>query len=131
MRSVFMCVCVLAALAAANAMAAKGIGDLTEAERKQLNEWMAERVSTMIGAGKLEREIEGAWVNTKYTSPEIEELRDTYRELQRQLVKTEQDLRQKVVALPALREKKQKLTEMQARVKELTDKVEEKVSLPK
>ncbi|MDD4622242.1 MAG: hypothetical protein PHG71_03300, partial [Kiritimatiellae bacterium] len=60
-----------------------------------------------------------------------EALRKTYRELQRQLVKTEQDLRQKVVELQALREKQQKLKELQARVKELTDKVEEKVSLPK
>ena len=131
MRPVFVCVCALAALSAVNAVAAKSIGDLTEVERKQVNGWMAERVSTMISAGKLESELEGAWVNAKYTSPEIEALRKTYRELQRQLVKTEQDLRQKVVELPALREKQQKLKELQARVKELTDKVEEKVSLPK
>jgi hypothetical protein len=131
MRAGFTYVCVVMVLVAVNAMAAKGIGNLSEAERKQVNEWMAERVSTMISANKLAGELASAWKDPEHTSPEIEELRKIYWKLQQQLIKTEQDLRQKVAELPALREKQQQLKELQDRTKELTDKVEEKVSLPK
>lgn len=131
MRVAIMCVCFLMALAAGRAVAAKSIAELSEAERKQVNEWMVERARTIVSVSKLESEMENAWEHTKYSSPEIDALRAKYRELQAQLVNTQNEMRQKVLELPELRDKRQQLAELKGKVKELTDKVEEKVSLPK
>ncbi len=131
MRVAIMCVCFLTVLTAGRAVAAKSIAELSEDERKQVNELMVERVQTIVSVSKLESEMESAWENTKYSSPEIDELRKKYRELQAELVNKQHELRKKIMDLPELRDKRQKLEDLKGRVKELTDKVEEKVSLPK
>ena len=107
---------------------AQDFSGLSEEARKTVNAWMAERAKTEINVIKLERELDGAWGNSKYSSPEIDQARKEYQELRMQLVNKEQELRRKVVALPALRTKQQKLDELKARMQELTDKIESEVN---
>ncbi len=121
---------IIMAFAAASGRA-QDFSGLSEEGRKAVNALMAERAQTEISALKLERELEGAWGNANYSSPEIDKMRKEYQDLRRQLVSKEQELRQKVVELPALRAKQLKLEELKTRVKELTGKIEGTASLPK
>jgi len=102
---------------------AQDLSKLTEAQKKQLNDWMAERAERMIAAHRLESELNQAADNPANTSPEIEALRQRRQELLNELSRVQAELHDKVMALPALREKRAKLEQERQRIKELSDKV--------
>jgi len=106
--------------------AAADLSNLSEGERKQLNEWMAKRAELMIEANKVEREVGSAWQNSSYTSAEVEALRKQYRGLQDDLLRTQRAIQDKVLELPALQSKTNTLATMRASAKELSKKIAEK-----
>lgn len=69
--------CVVAGclIGVAGLLVAQDLSKLTEAQRKQLNDWMAERAERMIAVHRLEGELAQAVNDTANTSPEIEALR--------------------------------------------------------
>lgn len=105
---------------------AQDFSKMTDAERKQVNDWMAERAEQMIEAHKLESELTQAWMSTAYSAPEIVALRTRYQEQMQALAATQQALEKKVSEIPAVREKRSRLDAMKIRVRTLTKKVEEK-----
>jgi len=106
--------------------AAQDVSKLSEAERKQVNEWMAERAETMIGAHKLEVEVQEAWGNLAYSSPEVDALRARYRELQAELTRTQFELQKKVKEIPAIQEKVRQIDEAKKKELDLAKRIEEK-----
>lgn len=106
---------------------AQDYSKLSETERKQVNGWLAERAEVLVGAHKIEAEINQAWGNPKYTSPEVEALRDKYRELQHELSMTQLKLQKKVEELPAVQERRRQLEGEKKRAQALAKKVEQKV----
>lgn len=110
----------------AGTLSAQDFSRLSEAERKQVNDWMAERVEHMIAANKLENELSRAWTLPTNTSPEIEVLRKRCMELQQQLADAQAELKQKVLELPALQEKQKTLAQERQSIQDLTKKVKEK-----
>jgi chromosome segregation ATPase len=99
---------------------------LSDADRKQVNEWMAQRAETMVNARKLDNELRAAWSNPSYTSPEVEKLRARYRELQEELAKAQREIQEKVREVPALQPKVLQLQEMAKKVQEFDKKISEK-----
>ncbi len=99
---------------------------LSDAERKQVNDWMSERAETMIQAHKLEGEVLEAWGNTRYSSAEVDALRARYRELQQELTRTQQELQKKVLEIPAVKEKARQLDEAKKKEQELSKKIADK-----
>jgi len=128
MQQIFMFVFLCLALAAAGRATAQDLSKLSEADRKQVNAWMAERSQTMISAHKLDVEIREAWVNDAYSSPELNALRARYRELQSELNRTREKLSEKVQELPAVQEKKRQLGELKKKEQELAKRVDEKTA---
>ena len=117
--------CMVAAclIGAVGLLVAQDLSKLTEVQKKQLNDWMAERAERMLAAHRLEGELNRAVNDTTHTSPEIEALRKRCQELQDELSRTQIELRKKVMALPALQEKNAKLEQERQRISELSDKV--------
>ena len=105
---------------------AQDFSKLTDLERKQVNDWMAERAEQMIESHKLESELTQAWMSTAYSAPEIVALRTRYQELIQALAETQHALEKKVSELPEVREKQSRLDAMKMRVRELAKKVDEK-----
>ncbi len=103
--------------------AAQDFSKLDEAGLKQYNQWMAERAEKMVAAHRLGQELEEAWGNLKYATPEIDALRTRYRELQQQLALTQRELKKKVEEVPAVQEKRKKLDDESKRIQELTKKI--------
>ncbi len=106
--------------------AAQDLSKLSAAERKQVNAWMAERAETMIGAHKLEVEVQEAWGNTAYSSPEVDALRARYRELQAELSRAQFELQKKVKELPSLQEKVRQIDEAKKKELDLGKRIAEK-----
>ncbi|MDR2849554.1 MAG: hypothetical protein LBW77_03310 [Verrucomicrobiota bacterium] len=125
MRWVFVCVA-----GAAGFLWAQDISKLSDDDRKQLNDWMLERVERMGSAHRLEGELAQAWGDEKYTSPEIEALRQRCRELQDELGRAQEALRKKVLELPELQEKQKRLAQERESVQALSKKVKEKTGAP-
>jgi len=113
-------------LNATGVLMAQDFAKLSEVDRKQVNDWLAERAETMVVAHKLAGEISQAWSNDKFSSPEVEALRKRYRELQQELVRTQLELQKKVQEVPAFVEKQRQLDAANRSVQELTKKVSEK-----
>ncbi len=107
----------------AGLLVAQDLSKLTEAQRKQLNDWMAERAERMIAVHRLEGELAQAVNDTANTSPEIEALRKRCQELQNELSRAQADLQKKVLALPALQEKRTKLEQERQSINEISNKV--------
>jgi len=128
MRRVFCWVSVCVCLSVCARLAgAEELSKLSEADRKQVNEWMDQRAMAMIDAHKLESELNATWSNAAYTSPEIETLRARYSELQQELLRTQREIQKKVREVPALKAKVLQLEEMKRRQQELSKKIAEKV----
>ena len=126
MRALFMCVIFwMVIVGHAGLLMAQDFSKLSEAERKQVNDWMAERAKTMIDAHKLEGEIDQAWADTKYSTPEVDALRKRYLELQQELIRTQEELRKKVREIPAVLEKRHQLDEAKKDIQKLSKKVSE------
>lgn len=102
---------------------AQDVSKLDEAAKKQYNAWMAERAEKMVSAHRLEKELDEAWGDFKYTTPEIDALRTRFRELQQELARTQRALQEKVEAVPAVREKRKQLDEAKGRIQELASKI--------
>ena len=127
MKAFFWSVSLAALLAGGAGVArAQDFSKLTEPERKQVNGWLAERAEVLVDAHRLETEINRAWADAKYTSPEVEALRARYRELQHELGQTQLKLQKMVAEMPALQEKRRQLDEAQKKALELAKKVEKK-----
>ena len=105
---------------------AQDLSKLSDADRKQVNVWMAERVEKMLVVHRLEEEIGQAWGNEKFTSPEVEKLRARYRELQAELLHTQIELQKKVLEVPAIQEKTRQLDAAKKQAEDLARKVKEK-----
>ncbi len=117
--------CVVAGclIGVAGLLVAQDLSKLTEAQRKQLNDWMAERAERMIAVHRLEGELAQAVNDTANTSAEIEALRKRCQELQNELSRAQADLQKKVLALPALQEKRTKLEQERQSINEISNKV--------
>lgn len=124
MRAVkWTCMAAACLIGAAGLLMAQDLSRLTEAQRKQLNDWMAERAERMLLAHRLEGELNRAVHDTANTSPEIETLRKRCQELQSELSRAQAELKKKVMALPALQEKRTKLEQERRCIDELSGKV--------
>ncbi len=110
-------------IGAVGQLGAQDLSKLTDAQRKQLNAWMAERAERVINAHQMEGELTHAVNDTAHTSPEIEVLRKRSQDLQDELSRVRTDLQKKVMALPALQEKKSALEQERKRINELSGKV--------
>ncbi len=104
---------------------------LSDEERKQLNEWMSERAERMLNAHKLNSEVHQAWADNKHTSPEIEKLRQRYKELQLELTRLQAQIQAKVLELPELKEKQKELGEENETVEKLSKGIKEKIEATK
>ena len=126
MRAFSICVfCLLTIVGHVGFGMAQDFSKLSEAERKQVNDWMAERAKTMIDAHKLESVIDQAWADTKYSTPEVDTLRKRYRELQQELARTQEELRKKVREVPEIQEKQRQLDEAKKDIQKLSKRVTE------
>jgi chromosome segregation ATPase len=114
-----------AAICAPRADAAEA-SKLSEADRKLVNEWMAQRAELVVEAHRVERDVQQAWLDPAHTSPDVEKLRARLRELQQELVRAQDALQQKVRELPAVQAKVRQLEEMRAKAQELNKKIVDK-----
>ena len=105
---------------------AQDFSALSDAERKQVNGWMAERAAILADAHQIETELEQAWGNPQFTSPEVEAQRGRYRQLQHELMMTQLALRRLVEKLPAVQSRKADLEELRSRAEELSRQIETK-----
>jgi chromosome segregation ATPase len=110
-------------IGAAGLLVAQDLSKLTGVQREQLNAWMAERAERMIAVHRLEGELTQAVNDTANTSPEIEALRKRCQDLQNELSRAQADLQKKVLALPALQEKRTKLEQERQSINEISNKV--------
>jgi len=110
----------------AGVLLAQDLSKLSDAERRQVNDWMVERMQRMQSAHGLDRELSQAWADERYTSPEIAELRARQLALQQELADVQAALKKKVMELPELKEKKQQLEGERKKIQELSGKVKEK-----
>lgn len=124
-------VCLMAVVGCADRLMAQDLSKLSETEKRQVNDWMAERAEKMIVAHKLEVELSQAWTDPKLSTPEIDTLRTRYRELQQELARTLKELKKKVQEVPAVQEKQGEFDEAKKRIQELSEKVKEKTGVPK
>ena len=122
-RVALSCFCLYAC---SGGVRAADVSKLSEVDRKQVNEWMAQRAETVIDAHRIEREVQQAWADTKYTSPEVDLLRARYRELQQALIKTQEELQKKVLEVPAVQAQVRKLEETREKERALSKKIAEK-----
>jgi hypothetical protein len=99
---------------------------LSEAERKQVNGWMAERAAILADAHKIEIELDQAWGNPQFTSPEVEAQRELYRQLQHELMMTQLTLRRLVEKLPAAQSRQSDLDALRNRAEALSRQIEAK-----
>jgi len=99
---------------------------LSEAERKQVNGWMAERAAILADAHKIEIELDQAWGNPQFTSPEVEAQRERYRQLQHELMMTQLTLRRLVEKLPAAQSRQSDLDALRNRAEALSRQIEAK-----
>ena len=120
--SVYVCLCVCVRHAAA-----EDLSKLSEADRKQVNGLMDQRAMIVIDTHKLESQVNEAWTDTAYTSPEVDALRARYRELQQELIKTQHELQKKVLEVPAIQAKLRQIEDLKKKEQELAKKVQEKV----
>ena len=118
---VMVCVCLDACV-----VRAVNLANLSDAERKQVNEWMSQRAEVMIGAHKLESEVSQAWTDASYSTPEVEALRARYRELQQELLRTQRELQKRVLEVPAVQEKTRQLEAAKKKEQELAQRIAEK-----
>lgn len=114
----FFTVC-LGSLLLLSGARAQDISKLTEEDRQKLNTWRAERAERMVNAHRLNMVVGQAWANTKYTSPEIEELRQRLRQLQDEVARVQGQIQAKVLELPELKEQQSTLTKENDAVEEL------------
>lgn len=105
---------------------AADLSQLSDADRKQVNEWMAQRAEAMVEAHRVAQDVRQAWADPKYTSPAVEELRARYRELQQSLLRTQEAIQKKVEELPAVQAKVRQLEEMREKERTLQKKITEK-----
>ena len=105
---------------------AQDLSKLSEADRKQVGEWMEQRAATMVESHKIEREVSVAWSDSAYTTPQIEALRARFRELQEEMIKIQRELQKQVLELPAVQEKSRKADELKKKEQELAKKIAEK-----
>jgi peptidoglycan hydrolase CwlO-like protein len=110
------------------AVAAQQTAPLSEPERKQLNDWMAERAALMVDSHGLEDEVSEAWANLNFSSPEIDSLRKRYRDLQHELAKAEIELRKRAALLPDVKEKARLLEGKNQQIQELTRKINDRTA---
>ena len=128
MRSVFYWVPVYVCLSVcANCAVAEDFSKLSETDRKQVNGLLDQRAMAVIDARKLEAEVNAAWSDLAYTSPEVDALRARYRELQQELLQTQREIQKKVQEVPAVQAKLRKLDELKKKEQELAKKAAEKV----
>ena len=125
MKRVFGLILVYACLAASAVFAAANLANLSAGDRKQVNEWMAQRAEAMTGSHKLEAEVNQAWSDTAYSSPEVDALRARYRDLQQELLKTQREIQKRVLEVPEVQAKVRKLEESKKKEQELTRKIAE------
>lgn len=96
---------------------------LSEAERKELNDWMAERAQVMYKASQARTELRRAWLDEGYRSDEVDALRARYRAVQQELTRLQGEIQRKVEETPAGRVKKEECEKLDAKVAELNAKI--------
>jgi uncharacterized protein (DUF3084 family) len=102
------------------------LSKLTEPDRKQVNEWMSQRAEVLVDAHRIERDVQHAWADTAYTSPELDALRARYRELQQALLRTQEELQKKVQEVPAVQAKMRQLADAKEKALALSKKISDK-----
>lgn len=121
----WMVVCACSAALAWRA-GAQDLSKLSEADRKQVGEWMEQRAATLVEAHTVERAVSGAWADPANTTPQMEALRARFRELQDELLKIQRELQKQAQELPAVQEKIRQADELKKKEQELAKKIAEK-----
>lgn len=128
MKSLMTCVCALFSLALVlRAAEAPDVSKLSEADRKQVGEWLSQRAEAMIEAHRLQGEVQAAAFDPACSTPAVEELRARVRDLQAEIEKVRREIQVKVLEVPAVREKARKIDELKAKEQELDKKISEKL----
>ena len=105
-------------------MQLSGLGDQA-AEKKVLNDAMAERAELMVKAYQAEERLDKAWNNKEYTSAEIEKLRERYQKLQFEIIEVREKLKSEVSKLPAVQKQADEVTAMREKQAALEQKIKE------
>lgn len=128
MKQTFLCCCGLLVAVGVGVVKAQDYSKLSEAELKQVNGWLAERAEVLVGAHKIETELNQAWGDPKFSSPEVDALRNRYRQLQHELSMTQLQLQKKVEELPAVQERRRQLEAEKKRAEALAKKAAQKAA---
>lgn len=93
------------------------------ADKKELNDAMAQRAELMIKTHNLKERIDRAWSDKELTSPEIEKLRNRYQQLKFEMIEVREKLNAEVRKLPEIRKLEEEVADMQVKQKELENKI--------
>ena len=93
--------------------------DESEIKKKQLNDAMAARAVLMVEAHQAEEKLSKAWIDKKYTSPEIEKLRKRYQQLKFEMIEVREKLKSEVKKLPEIQKQEQTVETMRIKQKDL------------
>jgi len=127
MKVLVTCVCVSLAWGV-RAAETPDVSKLSEADRKQVGEWMSQRAETMIEAHKLKGEVQAAAFDSAYSTPEVAALRARIRDLQTEIEKVRREILVKILDVPAIHEKARKIDELKAKEQDLDKKIAEKIN---
>ena len=95
------------------------------AEKKQLNDAMAERAALMVKSHQKEVKINKAWNDKNITSPEIVRLRECYQKLKFEMVELREKLKTEVQKLPQVQQQVEEVKVMRVRREVLEKKIKE------
>lgn len=83
-------------------MAAVGMGQAAPVEETP-NAMMVRQAELVLEAGKLDKVIKGAWGDKRFSSEEVDALREKYERLQWEMLATQAELAKKVQELPEVK----------------------------
>ena len=93
------------------------------AERKQLNDAMAERAEIMVKSYQAKVKLEKSWSDKAITSPEIEKLRKQYQNLSFEMNRVREQLKAEVRKLPQMQKRADEVKAMRVKQEELEKKI--------
>ncbi|MFA7173736.1 MAG: hypothetical protein WC340_10030 [Kiritimatiellia bacterium] len=102
-----------------------GYCEQAAAEKKELNDAMAERAASMIKAYQAAERLDKAWNNKEYTSAEIEKLRERYQKLNLEVIEVREKLKREVSKLPAVQQQAEEVKAMREKQAALEEKIKD------
>ena len=95
------------------------------AERKQLNDAMAERAALMVKSHQIKEKVNKAWNDKDLTSPEIEMLRKRYHKIKFEMIELREKLKTEVRKLPQVQQQTEEIKVMRLQRETLEKKIKE------